>query len=64
MSVPFPLEARIFAKVTPRWVKRAAWLAAILAIGVALKLTVLRPKAIPVTVYRVAAGRVAQPPGP
>jgi HlyD family secretion protein len=60
MSVTFPLEARIFAKVTPRWVKRATWLAAILAIGVAAKVTVLRPKAVPVTVYRVAAGRVEE----
>jgi hypothetical protein len=33
MSVTFPLEARVFAKVTPRWAKRAAWLAAILAVS-------------------------------
>jgi HlyD family secretion protein len=60
MSVTFPLEARVFAKVTPRWAKRALWLFAIVAIAVGLRLTVLRPKSIPVTVYRVAAGRVEE----
>jgi HlyD family secretion protein len=60
VETTFPLEARVFAKLTSRWAKRAAWLAAILAVGVGVKLTVLRPKAVPVTVYRVAAGRVEE----
>lgn len=60
MEATLPVEARFFARLTPRWAKRAAWLVAILAVGVGLKLTVLLPKAVPVTAYRVAAGRVEE----
>jgi len=60
VETTFPLEARVFAKVTSRWAKRVAWIAAIVAVAVGLRLTVFRPKSIPVTVYRVAAGRVEE----
>jgi HlyD family secretion protein len=36
------------------------WSAAVVAVAVALRLTVLRPAAIPVTVFRAAAGRVEE----
>ncbi len=39
----------------PRWL---LWLAGLAAAAVALRLTVLRPAAVPVTVFRVAPGRV------
>ncbi len=60
METTLPLEARIFAGVSRRWAKRLAWAAAILVAGVLLRLTVLRPERVPVTVFRVAAGRVEE----
>lgn len=43
-----------------RWVKRLLVVAGIVAVGVAVKLTVLRPKPVPVTVQRVARGKVEE----
>ncbi len=43
-----------------RWVRRTAVLLLILAAAVTVRLTVFRPAALPVTVYRVAAGRVEE----
>jgi HlyD family secretion protein len=60
VGTTLPLEAHVIPRVNPRWVKRLAWLAVIVAVGVGLRLTVLRPKSVPVTVYRVAAGRVEE----
>lgn len=60
VETALPLEARVLPRVNPRWAKRLAWLAVIVAVGVGLRLTVLRPKSVPVTVYRVAAGRVEE----
>lgn len=60
VGTTLPLEAHVLPRVNPRWVKGLAWLAVIVAVGVGLRLTVLRPKSVPVTVYRVAAGRVEE----
>jgi HlyD family secretion protein len=43
-----------------RWAKRLAVLAVLVAAGAVLKLTVLRPKPLPVTLYRVARGTVEE----
>jgi HlyD family secretion protein len=43
-----------------RWTKRLIVLAVLVAAGAALKLTVLRPKPVPVTIYRVARGTVEE----
>jgi HlyD family secretion protein len=43
-----------------RWLKRLLIVAGVIAIGVVLRLTVLRPAAVPVTVYEVARGRVEE----
>src|SRR5882672_4179138 len=43
-----------------RWAKRLIVLAVLVAAGAALKLTVLRTKPVPVTVYRVARGVVEE----
>jgi len=43
-----------------RWVKRLLVVAAIVACGAAVKLTVFRPKPVPVTVFRAARGRVEE----
>ncbi len=48
------------ARSRARWLKRAAWLGAVLAVLLLLRLTALRPSAVPVTVFRVAAGRVEE----
>lgn len=58
METTFPLEAKLSTKVSPRWVRRAAGIAALVAILAILRMTVLRPAAVPVTVFRAAAGRV------
>jgi HlyD family secretion protein len=60
VETALPLEARVLPRFNFRWAKRLAWLAVIVAVGVGLRLTVLRPKSVPVTVYRVAAGRVEE----
>ena len=43
-----------------RWVKRLLVVAAIVLVGVALKLTVFRPKPVPVTVQRATRGKVEE----
>jgi HlyD family secretion protein len=43
-----------------RWIKRLAVVAAIVALGVLVKVTLFRPKPVPVTVFRAARGRVEQ----
>src|SRR5262245_18821508 len=43
-----------------RWVKRLAVLAVLVAAGAAIKLTLLRAKPVPVTIYRVARGTVEE----
>jgi len=43
-----------------RWIKRLAVVAALVALGVAVKFTVFRPKPVPVTVFRAARGRVEE----
>ena len=43
-----------------RWIKRLAILAAIVAIGVALRYTVFRPPPVPVTLAKVERGRVEE----
>jgi HlyD family secretion protein len=60
METTVSLEGRLRAMVNIRWLKRGLWIAAILALLVALRLTLLRPAAVPVTVYRVASGRVEE----
>jgi HlyD family secretion protein len=42
------------------WLRRAAILAALFAAGLALRATLFRPKAVPVTVFRAASGRVEE----
>ena len=42
------------------WIKRLGILAAIVAVGLAVKFTVFRPKPVPVTVFRAARGRVEE----
>ena len=58
METTFPLAVRLRAHVGARWLRRAVVLVAILAALLILRLTVLAPAAVPVTVFRVAAGRV------
>jgi HlyD family secretion protein len=60
METTFPPEARLWTTVNGRWLRRIVWLGAILAGLVGLRLTLLRPSAAPVTVFRVAAGRVEE----
>jgi HlyD family secretion protein len=60
METTFPPEARLWTTVNARWLRRFLWLGAILAALVGLRLTLLRPSAVPVTVFRVAAGRVEE----
>ncbi len=43
-----------------RWVRWLVLVVLVAATGVALRLTVLRPEPVPVTVYQVAAGRVEE----
>ena len=43
-----------------RWTKRLIVLAVLVAAGAVLQLTVLRPKPVPVTIYRVARGTVEE----
>ena len=43
-----------------RWVKRLLVVAVLVACGVAVKLTLFRPKPVPVTVFRAARGRVEE----
>jgi len=43
-----------------RWLKRLAVVAAIVAVGVALRLTVFRPPPVPVTLQKVARGTVEE----
>jgi HlyD family secretion protein len=60
MEITLPLALRLRAKGNARWLRRAAGAAAILAGLAVLRLTVLRPAPVPVTVFRVAAGRVEE----
>jgi HlyD family secretion protein len=46
--------------VTPRAWRRVFWLAAIAAAAVLVRLTVLRPASVPVTVFRASPGRVEE----
>jgi HlyD family secretion protein len=46
--------------VTRRTVRRALWLAGILGAAVLARWTILRPAAVPVTVFRAASGRVEE----
>jgi len=43
-----------------RWIKRLAVVAGIVAIGVVVKVTLLRPQPVPVTVFRAVRGRVEE----
>jgi HlyD family secretion protein len=60
METALPLPLGLRAKGAARWLRRAAWIAAILGALAVLKLTVLRASPVPVTVFRVAAGRVEE----
>ncbi len=60
MENAFPLPVRLAARVSPRWVRRMLVLAAFALLFVALKWTVLRPSAIPVSVARAELGRVEE----
>jgi HlyD family secretion protein len=60
VETTFPLAVRLRAQVGARWLRRAAVLVAILAALLILRLTVLAPASVPVTVFRVAAGRVEE----
>jgi HlyD family secretion protein len=60
METTLPLTLRLRAKGNARWLRRAAGAAVILAGLAVLRLTVLRPAPVPVTVFRVAAGRVEE----
>jgi HlyD family secretion protein len=55
-----PAVSRAFAGIHPRVWKRSAWILAAVAAAAVLRFTVLRPSAVPVTVHRVAAGRVEE----
>jgi HlyD family secretion protein len=52
--------ARPASRVSGRAARWALWLAAAVAVAVGLRLTVLRPARVPVTVFRAAAGRVEE----
>ena len=43
-----------------RWTKAALWLIGGVGLAALLRLTVLRPSAVPITVYRVSVGRVEE----
>jgi HlyD family secretion protein len=60
VETTFPLGVRLRAHVGSRWLRRAVVLVAILAALLILRLTVLAPAAVPVTVFRVATGRVEE----
>ena len=60
METAASLPAKLSGSLTLQWVKRAAWLAGLAALAVLLRLTVLRPAAVPVTVFRAATGRVEE----
>jgi len=46
--------------VTPRTARRALWVAGLVGAALLARWTVLRPAAVPVTVFRAAAGRVEE----
>ena len=54
------LPARLGAASRPRWIRPAVWILAVVAVAAILRATILRPAPVPVTVYRVAAGRVEE----
>jgi HlyD family secretion protein len=56
----FPLDVRLLALWKMRWIRRGAWAVAIALGVVALRLTVWRPSAVAVSVYRVSRGRVEE----
>jgi len=60
METTFPLSVRIAARLHSRWWKRAAGVGLAVLAGILLRLTVLQPKAVPITVFRVAPGRVEE----
>ena len=60
METTFPLAVRLRAHSSARWLRRAVGLVAILAVFLILRLTVFAPATVPVTVFRVAAGRVEE----
>ena len=52
--------ARLGSRISGRALRFLLWLAAAAALAVGLRLTVLRPARVPVTVFRAAAGRVEE----
>jgi HlyD family secretion protein len=60
METAFPLQLRLLALWKTPWVRRGAWVAAIVLAIVTLRLTVLRPSPLPVSVFRVSSGRVEE----
>ena len=52
--------ARLGSRISGRALRCLLWLAAAAALAVGLRLTVLRPARVPVTVFRAAAGRVEE----
>jgi HlyD family secretion protein len=60
METALTLPLGLRTKGAARWLRRAAWIAAILGALAVLKLTVFRASPVPVTVFRVAAGRVEE----
>ena len=60
METTFPLAVRLRAQGGARWLRRAVAVVAILAALFILRLTVFAPDAVPVTIFRVAAGRVEE----
>jgi HlyD family secretion protein len=60
METALPLPLGLRSKDAARWLHRAAWILAILGALAVLKLTVLRTAPVPVTVFRVANGRVEE----
>ena len=60
MATAFPIETRLVALWNTRWVRRGAWVAAILLTAVALRLSVFRPARLAVAVSRAASGRVEE----
>ncbi len=60
METTFALPVRLLSLWNGRWVRRAAWVAGLLLLLGALRLTVFRPSLLPVSVFRAARGRVEE----
>ncbi len=60
MESPLPEQRRLFLRLSPRATRRALFVGAALGVLLLLRLTLLAPASVPVTVFRVARGRVEE----